>query len=83
MTIFFLAYHFGGKEKVVLFMKNCTTFTAQFETDLGYMFQLVSVTEQWSLEVYVCVCSVADDSHINSVLLLLFNGTFHSATEML
>jgi hypothetical protein len=38
MMIFFLAHHFGGKEKAVLFMKNCTAFTAQFETDLGYMF---------------------------------------------
>ena len=55
MTIFFLAYHFDGKEKAVLFMKNCTTFTAPFETDLGYMFQLVLVTVQWSLGVYVCI----------------------------
>jgi hypothetical protein len=81
MTIFFLAYHFGSKEKAVLFIKNCMTFTALFETGLGYMFQLV--TEQWSLGVYVCVCAAGVDSHINSVLFLHFNGTFHSITEML
>jgi hypothetical protein len=83
MTIFFLAYHFGSKEKAVLFMKNCMTFTAPFETGLGYMFQLVLVTEQCSLGVYVCVCAAGVDSHIISVLFLPFNGTFHSVTEML
>ena len=76
-----LAYHVDGKEKAVLFMKNCTTFTAPFKTDLGYMLQLV--TEQWSLGVYMCFCAAGVDSCTNSVLFLHFNGTFHSATEML
>jgi len=83
MTIFFLAYHFNGKEKAVLFMKNCTTFTALFETDLGYVFNLVLVSVQWSLGVYVCICAAGVDTPTNSVRFLHFNGTFHSATGML
>ena len=43
----------GGKRKAILFMNNFTIFTAPFEADLGYMFQLMLVTAQCSSGVYV------------------------------